>query len=213
MLVDDHEVVRQGIKAILAKEKDISVIAEASEGNEAVRLSKSKSPDVIIMDITLPGLNGLEASLQILKQNHVTKILVLSMHENRAFIEKALDYGVKGYMLKDSVADEIAHAIREVNSGRYFLSAKISTFVVNEYVRRRKGKMGIELKSASLLTQRERQVLQLIAEGLQNKDIAVKLKIAVKTVLTHRNSIMQKLDMHNQAQLIRFALREGIASL
>jgi len=212
MLVDDHEVVRQGIKSIISKEGDINIVAEASDGYEAIRLAKAKSPDVVVMDITLPSLNGLDVSQQILKQNPGIKVLVLSMHENRVFVERALSYGVKGYILKDSVADEIVHAIREVYAGRFFLSVKISSFVIQDYVTRKK-KDGMKIRSASILTAREREILQLIAEGLHNKEIAEKLKLSLKTVMVHRNNIMQKLGIHNQAQLIRFALKEGIVSL
>ncbi|OGW75302.1 MAG: hypothetical protein A2Z72_08645 [Omnitrophica bacterium RBG_13_46_9] len=211
MLVDDHSIVRQGIKSIISREDDIKIVAEASDGQEAVRLAKSKSPDVIIMDITLPSLNGLDASQRIIRSNKNINILILSMHENRAFIEKSLHYGIKGYILKDSAADEIVHAIREVYAGRYFLSSKISSFIIQDYAFRKK--KSLQLKGISILTARERQILQLIAEGLHNKEIANKLKISLKTVLVHRNNIMQKLDIHNQAQLIRFALREGITSL
>lgn len=211
MLVDDHSIVRQGIKSVILKEHDIKVIAEASDGKEAVDLAREKAPDIIIMDITLPVLNGLDASLQILKNNKRIKILILSMHENRAFIEKALSFGVKGYILKDSAADEIVNAIREVYKGNYFLSSKISYFVIQDYAALRK--KTVQIKSVSALTTREKEILQLIAEGLNNKDISQKLNISLKTVLVHRNNIMQKLDIHNQAQLIRFALKEGISSL
>ncbi len=211
MLVDDHSIIRQGIKAVLSHEPDINLVAEASNGKEAVELAREKSPDVILMDITLPVLNGLDASRQIIKQNKNIKILILSMHDNRVFIENALSYGAKGYILKDSAADEIVHAIREVSEGRFFLSSKISSFVIQDYVASKK--KAIQLRSVSILTDREREVLQLVAEGLNNKDIARKLKLSLKTVLAHRNNIMQKLDMHNQAQLIRFAIKEGISSL
>ncbi|MBU2541667.1 MAG: response regulator transcription factor [Candidatus Omnitrophica bacterium] len=211
MLVDDHEVVKQGIKSVLAKEPDISVVAEASDGKEAVRIAKEKSPDIVIMDITLPQLNGLDASYQIIKQNKKIKILILSMHENRAFVEEALGYGIKGYILKDSAADEIAHAIREVYSGKYFLSSKISSFVIEDYLFKRKP--AIRLRSKAILTLREREIIQLIAEGLSSKEIAQKFKLSTKTVLVHRNNIMRKLNLHNQAQLVRFAIKEGIISV
>ena len=211
ILVDDHSIVRQGIRSVISQDPGISVVGEASDGKEAVKLAKEKSPDIVIMDITLPLLNGLEASHQILKQNKNIKILILSMHDNRVFIENALGYGVKGYILKDSAADEIVKAIREVNEGRYFLSSKISSFVVQDYVAKKKKKM--KLRSISILTDREREILQLIAEGLNNKEISQKLRLALKTVLVHRNNIMRKLEIHNQAQLIRFALKEGITSL
>jgi len=210
MLVDDHTIVRQGIKSVISQEPDIKVVAEASDGREAIELAKQKSPDVIVMDISLPFLNGLDASRQILKQNKSIKILILSMHENRVFIEKALSYGIRGYVLKESAVTDIAKAIREVNSGRYFLDSKISTFVIQDYADKKKA---VQLRSTSTLTDREREILQLIAEGLSNKEIAQKLKISLKTALVHRNNIMQKLDIHNQAQLIRFALKEGISTL
>ena len=211
MLVDDHTVVRQGIKFIISQESDINIVAEASNGKEAVDMARQWTPDVIVMDITLPILNGLEASSQILKNSKKIKILILSMHENRVFIEKALSYGVQGYILKDSAADEVVRAIREVHAGRYFLSSKISSYVVQDYLARKK--QPVKVKSAATLTPREREILQLIAEGLNSKEIAEKLSVSLKTILVHRNNIMQKLDMHNQAQLIRFALKEGISSL
>jgi DNA-binding NarL/FixJ family response regulator len=211
ILVDDHAIVRQGIRSVISQDPLIKVVGEASNGKEAVKLAKDKSPDIVIMDITLPLLNGLEASHQILKQNKKVKILILSMHDNRAFIENALGFGVRGYILKDSATDEIIRAIREVQAGRYFLSSKISSFVVQDYVAKKKKKM--RLRSISILTDREREILQLIAEGLNNKEISQRLKLALKTVMVHRNNIMQKLDIHNQAQLIRFALKEGISSL
>ncbi|HEO63979.1 MAG TPA: response regulator transcription factor [Candidatus Omnitrophica bacterium] len=211
LLVDDHPIVRQGIKSVISREPDINIVAEASNGQEAVDLAKEKSPDVIIMDITLPILNGLDATSRILKKDKDAKVLILSMHENRAFVEKALSYGARGYVLKEGAADEIVRAIRDVCGGKYFLSSKISSFVIHDYVSRRK--KSLRLRSASILTDRERQVLQLIAEGLNNKDIAQRLSLSLKTVLVHRNNIMQKLDIHNQAQLIRFAIKEGLSSL
>lgn len=212
MLVDDHEIVKQGIRAVISKESDIVVVAEVSNGKDAIELAKEKSPDIVIMDITLPQLNGLDASRQIIKQNKNIKILILSMHESRVFVEKALGYGVKGYILKDSAANEITHAIREVYSGRYFLSSKISSFVIEDYLYKSRRK-SVKPKKTSELTARESEIVQLIAEGLSSKDIAQRLKLSPKTVLVHRNNIMQKLNLHNQAQLIRFALKDGIISL
>ena len=211
MLVDDHPIVRQGIKAVLSSASDMSIVAEASDGKEAVDIALRKKPDVVIMDITLPVLNGLDASRQITKNNKNIKLLILSMHESHVFIEKALDCGVKGYVLKESAANEIIAAVREVYSGRYFLSSKISSFVIGRYVSREK--KPIHKNITQLLTIREQGVLQLISEGLSNKEVATKLNIALKTVLVHRNNIMHKLNVHNQAQLIRYALKEGIISL
>jgi len=211
MLVDDHPIVRQGIKSILSQEPNIKVVAEASDGSEAIKLAKEKQPDVILMDITLPHMNGLEASYQILKHNKDMKILILSMHENRAFIEKAVGYGIKGYILKESAADDIVPAIREVYAGRFYFGSKVSDFIMNDYVSTKKKRL--KLKSVSILTPREREILQLIAEGVNNKEIARRLNLSLKTVFVHRNNIMQKLDIHTQAQLIRFALKEGMTSL
>lgn len=211
MLVDDHSIVRQGIKSLISREGDIRIIAEASDGQEAIKLAKAKCPDVIIMDVTLPYLNGLDASKVILKHNKHIKIIVLSMHDNRVFIEKALQNGIKGYIIKSSAPDEITHAIREVYSGSFYLSPKISSFVIEDYISNAQRK--VRIKSSSNLTCREREILQLIAEGMHNKEISAKLKISLKTVLVHRNNMMQKLGIHNQANLIRFALKEGITSL
>ncbi len=210
ILVDDHSIVRQGIRAVISGAKDIHIVAEAFNGKEAVELAIEKLPDVVIMDITLPILNGLDASRQIIKKNKNIRVLILSMHENRAFIEKALDYGVKGYVLKESAADEMVQAVREIYAGRYFLSSKISTIVIEDYISK---KIKKSTKTQSTLTARERGVLQLVVEGLSNKQVAQKLNIALKTALVHRNNIMHKLNVHNQAQLIRYALKEGIISL
>ena len=212
MLVDDHPIVRQGIKAVISQEPDIAIVAEASNGEEAVEMAKKVCPQVIVMDITLPVLNGLEAGRQILKLDKKAKLLILSMHENRVFIEKALACGMRGYVLKESAADEIVEAIRKVYAGEYFLSSKISSFIIEGFLSK-KQISPLALKGSSILTSRERTVLQLISEGVSNKEIAQKLEIALKTVLVHRNNIMRKLNIHNQAQLIRFALKEGLTSL
>ncbi|MFA7676584.1 MAG: response regulator transcription factor [Candidatus Omnitrophota bacterium] len=211
ILIDDHSIVRQGIRAVISREKDIVIVGEAADGATGVKLAKDKKPDIAIIDITLPLLNGLEATRQILRQNRNTKVLILSMHENHVFVEKALSYGAKGYILKESAADEIVRAIREVSSGGYFLSAKASSFVIREYAHK-KNKIP-SLKNISVLTDREREVLQLISEGLSSKEVAKKLDLALKTTLVHRNNIMRKLNIHNQAQLIRFAIKEGLSSL
>jgi len=209
MLVDDHPIVLQGIESVLSLEEDIKVVAKAANGREAVSLVVKHNLDVVVMDISLPGLNGLEATQKILKQNKHIKVLILSMHENRVFIEKALSYGAKGYVLKESASEEIIQAIREVYNGRYFLSAKISSFVINDFIVQKH--KTLKLRSISILTNREREILQLIVEGMSNKKIAQSLNISLKTALVHRNNIMHKLDMHNEAQLVRFALAEGIS--
>lgn len=211
VLADDHAIVRQGLGAVISQEPDIKVIAEASNGEEIVKIAKKTSADIFIIDITMPILNGLEASHQIMQIQPKSKIIILSMHDNRAFIEKALGMGVKGYVLKDSAADEIIKAIRVVNNGEYFLSPKISTFVIQDYIDSKGRKIGT--RKIIELTQREREVLQLISEGYTNKEVAAHLNISLKTALVHRNNIMQKLDIHRQADLIRYALKEGITTI
>ena len=211
MLADDHAIVRQGLGAVISQEHDIKVIAEVSNGKEAVDVAKKNPADIFIIDITMPILNGLEASSQIMQINPGNRIIILSMHDNRAFIERALNLGIRGYVLKDSAADEIIQAIRAVYKDEYFLSPRISTFVIQDYIDSKGRKIG-EKKIVSL-TEREREILQLIAEGYTNKEVAVHLKIALKTALAHRNNIMQKLGIHRQADLIRYALKEGITTI
>lgn len=211
VLADDHSIVRQGLGAIISQEKDIKIIAEASNGKEVVDIARKIQPDIFIIDISMPILNGLDASYKINQINPKNKIIILSMHDNRAFIERALSFGIKGYILKDLAADEIIQAIREVNKGGFFLSPKISNFVIQEYIDK-KGR-NVHKKKITSLTEREREILQLVAEGYTNKEVAVQLKISLKTALVHRNNIMQKLDIHRQADLIRYALKEGISSI
>lgn len=211
VLADDHAIVRQGLGAVISQEQDIKVIAEAANGKEVVDIAKKNLADIFIIDITMPILNGLEASSQIMQINPRNKIIILSMHDNRAFIERALILGIKGYVLKDSAADEIIQAIRVVYKDEYFLSPRISTFVIQDYIDSRGHKIG-EKKIVSL-TGREREILQLIAEGYINKEVATHLKISLKTALAHRNNIMQKLGIHRQADLIRYALKEGITTI
>jgi len=211
VLVDDHAIVRQGLGAVISQEQDIKVIAEASNGKEAVDIAKKDPADIFIIDITMPILNGLEASSQIMQINPWNRIIILSMHDNRAFIERALNLGIRGYVLKDSAADEIIQAIRAVYKDEYFLSPRISTFVIQDYIDSKGRKIG-EKKIVSL-TEREREILQLVVEGYTNKEVAMHLKIALKTALAHRNNIMQKLGIHRQADLIRYALKEGITTI
>mgnify|MGYP001557983184 FL=1 len=211
VLADDHAIVRQGLSAVISQEQDIKVVAEASNGKEVVDIAKKDSADIFIIDISMPILNGLEASSQIMQVNPNNRVIILSMHDNRAFIERALGLGIRGYVLKDSAADEIIQAIRAVYKDEYFLSPRISTFVIQDYIDSRGQKIG-EKKIVSL-TEREREILQLIAEGYTNKEVGTHLKISVKTALAHRNNIMQKLGIHRQADLIRYALKEGITTI
>jgi len=189
---DDHNMVREGIKEVIErKAKDIKVIGEASNGNEILNLAKTKPADVYIIDITMP--------------------ILLSMHNNRNLIEKAFKYGAKGYILKESDVEEVIHAIREVYMNRFFLSSKISKFVVHSFLGKKHSSKAVKILGQ--LTRREREILQLIGEGFDDKEIAIKLNVSLHTAHAHRKSIMRKLDIHKQADLIRYALKEGICKL
>ena len=212
IIADDHAVVRDGIKAVVDRAgKDISVIGEATNGKEVLKMAKKKRADVYIIDISMPILNGIEATNRLLKADPQSKVIILSMHDNRAFVEKTLKSGAKGYILKDSATEEVVQAIREVYRGGCFLSSKISRFVVQGFLGKRGGYEGYE-KMVNL-TRREIEILQLIGEGFTNKEMARELDLSSNTVHVHRNNIMQKLDIHKQADLIRYAIKEGICQL
>ena len=209
---DDHNIVREGIKEVIErKAKDIKVIGEASNGNEILNLAKTKPADVYIIDITMPILNGIETTDRLVRMNPKSKIIILSMHNNRNLIEKAFKYGAKGYILKESDVEEVIHAIREVYMNRFFLSSKISKFVVHSFLGKKHSSKADKILGQ--LTRREREILQLIGEGFDDKEIAIKLNVSLHTAHAHRKSIMRKLDIHKQADLIRYALKEGICKL
>jgi DNA-binding NarL/FixJ family response regulator len=212
ILADDHAVVRDGIKAIVERKGEgITIIGEASNGKEVLELAKSTPADVYVLDIAMPLLNGIETTARLRKMDPQCKIIILSMLDDRTFVEKAFKYGANGYILKETASEEIVHAIREVSINKYFLSPKISKFVVDGFL----GKKYPEdqKKKQFDLTKREREILQLIAEGFTNKEIAEHLDLAFNTVHVHRNNIMKKLNIHKQADLVRYALKEGISHL
>jgi len=212
MLADDHAVVRDGIKAIVAKKGDgIEVVGEAGDGKELLALAETTPADIYIIDISMPNLNGLEATERLLKRDAKTKVIILSMHDDRAFVEKALKVGAKGYLLKESAPEELIHAIREVWMDRFFLSPKISRYVVQGFLGTNQPRN--QQRKTTNLTDREKEILRLISEGSTAKEIAHQLRISVNTVGVHRNNIMRKLDIHKQAELIRYTLKEGISSL
>ena len=212
ILVDDHAVVKDGIKAFLERKgEDIRIIGEASNGKEVLELAKSTPADVYVIDIAMPVLDGIETIKGLREIDPKCKIIILSMLDDRTFVEKALYYGAKGYILKEETAEEIIRAIREVYMGQYYLSPKISKFVVKGFLG--KGYHSEQSKKENDLTKREREILQFIAEGLTNKEMTVKLNIALNTVLVHRSNIMKKLDIHKESDLVRYALKEGISSL
>lgn len=212
LLVDDHTVVRQGIKALLAREPDIEVIGEADNGREALERLAELQPDVILMDISMPGLNGIEATRQMRQQYPNIKVVVLSMHTGEEYIFQVLRAGAVGYVLKQSDSMEVLAAIRAALSGGSFLSPPISRTVIDDYIQRADSRASQRAEPGPL-TPREREVLQLLAEGLPNREIAKQLSISIKTVETHRSNMMHKLGVRGKTALVKYALRRGWAAL
>jgi two-component system response regulator NreC len=202
VLADDHVLVRQGLKSLLERE-GFQVVAEASDGQEAVRHVQSLEPDIAVMDISMPTLNGLNAAYELNRSSPKTKVILLTQHDEGQYIREALEAGVKGYVLKNQVASDLLLAIRKVSRGQVYLSPGVSGAVVEAYQTKSE-------KSKNPLTLRERQVLQLIAEGKSTKDVASLLGIRVKTAESHRTRLMQKLDIHETASLVLYAVRNGI---
>ena len=210
LLADDHKILRQGLRTLLAKEMDMEVLAEAEDGRQAVRLVRELSPQVVIMDVGMPDLNGIEATRQILQESPETKVIALSMHSDRRFVTNMIKAGASGYLLKDSAFEELATAIRVVMARKTYLSHEIAHVVVKDYV---KGGSKEDPSVFSVLSPREREVLQLMAEGKTNRQIAEMLHVSLKTVETHRQQIMNKLEIHNIVELTKYAIREGLVSL
>jgi len=208
ILADDHKIVRQGLRTMLESEADIEVIGEADDGRMAVRLARELSPQVIIMDVGMPDLNGIEATRQVLAESPGIKVIGLSMHCDRRFVMNMLKAGASGYLLKDSAFEELAGAIRMVLGGKVYLSTEIANIVVKDYLQG-----GGDESVFSVLTPREREVLQLMAEGKSSRQIADHLIISIKTVETHRMQIMHKLQIFSVAELTKYAIREGLSSL
>jgi len=206
LLADDHTLVRAGIRSLLENMEGIEVIAEAGDGRDALRLVRAHRPDVVLMDIAMPGLNGLEAAARIAKKFPNVRVIILSMHVNEEYVLQALRAGAAGYMVKGADAAELEIAIRAVARGETYLSPMVSKHVVTDYIQRISG----ETSPLELLTPRQREVLQLIAEGYSTKKIARTLKISVKTVETHRMQLMERLDIHDIAGLVRYAIRIGL---
>ncbi|NPV01218.1 MAG: response regulator transcription factor [Brevinematales bacterium] len=209
-LADDHSIVRKGIRSLLESEPDIEVIGEAGNGYEAIELVRKHSPNIIIMDISMPDLNGMEATRMINSEFPGTHIIALSMHHDKRFIANMLEGGAKGFLLKDCAAEELIDAVRTVIAGRIFLSKSITDVVVGDYVEQLRKK---EQSIFQILSAREREVLQLLVEGKSTKDIAAQLFLSIKTVETHRQQIMTKLGTHSIAELTKLAIREGLTSL
>ena len=210
ILADDHGIMREGLRALLEKQPGIEVIAEAENGRTTVELSRELKPDVVIIDIAMPDLNGIEATRQIVAESPGIKVIALSMHSDRKFVREMLSAGASGYMLKDSAFEELDKAISTVNDNKTYLSPGIADTVVKDYL----GKIVTDNSAASIaLTKREREVLQLFAEGKTTKQIASLLFVSIKTIETHRKQIMDKLGLNSIAELTKYAIREGLTSL
>jgi DNA-binding NarL/FixJ family response regulator len=212
ILADDHPVVREGLKSIVQmRGSNIEIIGEASNGKEVLALSKGDPADIYVLDISMPILNGIETTRRLIKSTPQSKVIILSIHDSRLFVEKALKSGAKGYILKESATEEMIHAINEVYRGNYFLSPGVSKYIIKEFLGRKYKQR--KYQKREILTRREREILQLISEGFTNKEISSRLNLSVNTVHVHRRNIMEKLDIHKQADLIRYALKEGISKL
>ena len=210
LLADDHTVVRKGLRLLLETQPGFSVIADASDGREAVGLAERLTPDVVVMDVAMPILNGIEAARQITAKQPQTAVVFLSMHSDEGYVLKALKAGARAYLLKDSAEYDLINAVRAVSEGKAFFSPAISKMLVEDYIRQMQER-SVE-DSYELLTTREREVLQLLAEGKNNKEVAGLLNLSLYTVETHRSNIFQKLNLHSGAELILYAIRKGVIS-
>ncbi|MFM9972351.1 MAG: response regulator [Burkholderiales bacterium] len=210
VLADDHRLIREGISSLLRQENDIEIVGEAADGAEVVRLARKLRPELVITDISMPGLNGIEAIKQMVSDAPMIKILCLSVHDEKSMIAAVMDSGAAGYLLKDCAYEELIRAVRTVLSRQVYISPGIAGILIQEY----RDRKGAERRSVfTELTGREREVVQLIAEGQSTKEIADRLHLSAKTIGTHREHILQKLSLKGTADLTRYAIREGLASL
>jgi len=212
LIADDHKIMLAGLRSILEKQTDFEVVGEADNGRKAVQMAQEKKPDVVVMDVSMPDLNGIEATKQIIESLPETRVIALSMHSDKRFVMGMLRVGASGYLLKDCASQELANAIVQVARGKKYLSPEITGVVINDFLLGG-GSSGEVATATSPLSPREREVLQLIAEGWSTKQIASHLYVSIKTIETHRRQIMKKLDLHSIADLTKYAIREGLTSI
>jgi DNA-binding NarL/FixJ family response regulator len=210
LLADDHIVMRAGLRALLERQPNLEVVGESDNGRETVVLADSLRPDVVVMDVGMPILNGIDATKTIVSECATIAVIILSMHADESYVMRALKAGARGYLLKDSAAADLIGAIQAVSQGKSFFSPKVSRILAEDYVRVLKQEGAVD--TYDLLTSREREILQLLAEGKSNKEVATALNISPYTVETHRSHILQKLNLHNSAELVLYAVRKGIIS-
>lgn len=210
VLADDHTVMRSGLRLLLERQENLQVVGEAADGKQAVAIAEAEKPDVVVMDIAMPHLNGVEAARQIAAKNPQTAIVILSMHSDESYVIRSLKAGARAYLLKDSAETDLIDAIRAITEGKSFFSPAVRQLLKEDYMRQL-AEMGAE-DSYDLLTTREREVLQLVAEGKSNKEVANLLNLSLYTVETHRTHILQKLNLHSVPELILYAVRKGIIS-
>jgi two-component system response regulator NreC len=208
LIADDHGVVRHGLRALLEKSPEVVVVGEAADGREAVRLAEELHPNIVVMDIAMPRLNGIDAAAQIIGRDPDIKVIILSMHSDEGYILRALSAGAKGFLLKESAEGDILPAVQTVGQGKPYFSPVITSTLLDEYLQTmKKHKVG---DSYDLLTDREKEVLQLLAEGKSNKEVASVLNLSPHTVESHRTNLMQKLNLHNTAEIVLYAVRKNI---
>ncbi|MGH9629120.1 MAG: response regulator [Bryobacteraceae bacterium] len=210
LLADDHGIVRRGMRSLLEADPGTEVVGETDNGRDAVRLCETLQPDIAVMDIAMPQLNGIDAAAQAVKQNPRLKVIILSMHSDEAYIVRALTAGARSYLLKESAEDDLLPAVKAVATGKSFFSPSITKTLLDDYVRHLHQR-GLQ-DSYDLLTPREKEILQLLAEGRSNKEVAVLLNVGTSTIETHRTNLMNKLNLHNTADLVLYAVRKKIIS-
>lgn len=208
LLADDHGIVRRGLRSLLETEPGLTIVAEAADGLEALKLCEEHKPELLIVDVAMPKLNGIEVAARAQKLDRAPKTIILSMHTDESYIIRALGAGARAYLLKDATDEDLLPAVRAVMSGKPYFSPAVTAVLVEDYVRRLQAK-GLN-DTYHLLTDREKEVLQLLAEGRSNKEVATELDLSLSTVETHRANLMQKLNLHNTAEVVLYAVRKGI---